>query len=136
MKDPSQQITKGYFTILNPIIPLFDGEVLENQAKPYAIITIPEYVADSNKDITKFERFKVMIDIITDYKGQKQCDELAQSVINAICPNYPKTDLILPDYDIDYTNISFFIPDRLNTLTGKISRKILSFYHDLSEKTA
>ena len=135
MKDPSPQITKGYFDLLNAIIPVFDGEALEGQSKPYAILTVPEYVADSNKDITKFERFKVMIDIVTDYKGQKQCDDLAQLVLNAICPTTRKSALILPDYDVDYTSISFMTPDRLNTLTGKISRKILSFYHDLSEKT-
>ena len=136
MKDPSPQITKGYFALLNAIIPVFDGEALESQSKPYAILTVPEYVADSNKDIVKFDGFKVMIDIVTDYKGQKQCDDLAQLVINAICPNYPKTALVLTDYDISYTSVSFYIPQRLNTLTGKISRKIISFYHDLSQKTS
>jgi hypothetical protein len=135
MKDPSHQITKGYFDLLNPIIPVFDGEAIENSPKPYAVLTVPEYVADSNKDIVQFERFKVMIDIVTDYKGQKQCDELAQIIINTICPNYPRTALILTDYVVDYTTLTFFTPQRLNTLTGKISRKILSFYHDLSEKT-
>ena len=136
MKDPSPQITKGYFALLNAIIPVFDGEALESQSKPYAILTVPEYTADSNKDIVKFDGFKVMIDIVTDYKGQKQCDDLAQLVINAICPNYPKTALVLTDYDISYTSVSFYIPQRLNTLTGKISRKIISFYHDLSQKTS
>ena len=135
MKDPSQQITQGYYTLLNSIIPVFDGEALESQAKPYAILTVPEYVADSNKDIVLFEDFKVMIDIVTDYKGQKECDELAQEVIDAICPNYPKTALTLEDYDITYTRLSCLIPPRLSTPTGKVSRKIVSFYHDLSEKT-
>ena len=134
MKDPSQQITQGYFTLLSAIIPVFDGEALESQAKPYAIITIPEYFEDGNKDIVRFEDFKVMLDIVTDYKGQKQCDELAQLVINAICPIPKRTALALADYDIDYTRMSFFIPQRLSTPTGKISRKILSFYHDLSQK--
>lgn len=135
MKDPSQQITQGYFTLLSPIIPVFDGEALESQTKPYAILTVPEYFEDGNKDIVRFERFKVMIDIVTDYKGQKKCDELAQLVINAICPTPRRTALTLADYTIDYTIISFLIPPRLSTIDGKISRKILSFYHDLSQKT-
>lgn len=134
MKDPSQQITQGYFTLINPIIPVFDGEALDSTPKPYAILTVPEYVADSNKDAIRFEDFKVMIDIVTEYKGQKQCDELAQLVINAICPNKNTTALILTDYNIEYTHLSFFSPQRLNTPTGKISRKIVSFYHDLSQK--
>ena len=135
MKDPSQQITQGYYNLLSPIITVFDGEALDTAPKPYLVLTVPEYVADSNKDIVKFEDFKVMLDIVTGYKGQKECDELAQLVINAICPSYPNTALSLPNYSVDYTRISFFIPDRLSTKTGKISRKILSFYHDLSEKT-
>ena len=134
MKDPSQQITKGYFDLLNAIIPVFDGEALDSTPKPYAILTVPEYVAGSTKDTVRFEDFKVMIDIVTEYKGQKQCNDLAQLVIDAICPNYPSTVLSLPDYHIEYTRLSFFIPQRLSTQTGKISRKILSFYHDLSQK--
>jgi hypothetical protein len=132
MKDPSQQIRTSYFNLINPIIPLFDGEALENAPKPYAIITIPLYVQGSNKDLTIFEDYKVVIDIVTDYKGQKKCEELSQLVLNAICPTQGETAIFLNDFNIGYTKFSAYSPPTLNTLTGRISRKILSFYHNIT----
>lgn len=142
MKNPSSEIRTEYITRLTGTVLLgtqavkvYDGEANQDAVRPYAIITIPRYEPEGrNKDLLIYEDFKVQLDIISVYHGQKEVDEIEQKILDIICPNDYSSTITLNSFHVGYTNFSSDNLPILRTSTGVISRKILIISHNLTQK--
>ena len=132
--DPSRQLRKAYFDKINPIIPLHDGLAVENSPMPYAIITILPVENSNIKDQLYYEDITVNIDIVSAYEGQKQVDDKAQLILNAIYSDICIPSFTLTDFQVVGLKHSFIPINRLATKSGYISRKIISFKQNLKQK--
>lgn len=142
MKNPSNEIRieyvaklTGTVTVNTKVVKIFDGKAWDGQTKPYVILTIPKFRPEGrNKDLLIYEDFEVQLDIISDYNGQKEVDEIEQKILDIICPNDYLSTLNLNSFYAGYTTFSSDNLPILETATGVISRKILIISHFLTEK--
>lgn len=142
MKNPSSEIRIEYITSLTGTILLetqavkvYDGEATQDAVRPYVILTIPRFEPEGrNKDLLIYEDFKVQLDIISAYHGQKEVDEIEQKILDIICPNDYESIITPPSFDVGFTNFESENLRILRTNTGVQSRKILIISHNLTQK--
>jgi hypothetical protein len=101
--------------------------------KPYIIINLGNADQEPYKQSVVFSDIKVNLDIVSTYNGQKETDEISQSILDIICTN-GKCTLELEDFNIMGIRYSFNPIPLQRTETGILSRKIISFYHNLRQK--
>lgn len=132
MKDPSKNLRESYKTALNSFS-VYDGMAPNGVPKPYIIINLGSADQDPYKQSVVYSDVKVNLDIVSDYNGQKETDDIGQSILDIISPN-GKCTLDLADFDVLGIKYSFTPIPLQRTDTGVLSRKIISFYHNLRQK--
>jgi hypothetical protein len=140
--DVESELMTAYVTALSSIIPCYDGLAEETQSLPYAIITlsgVDSDSADSNKDQLVYSDVKASVEIFTNYKGQKQCNEIGNQILNAILDNSQSVSFALPSFNVVKSSYSTQPYGRasiktMKTPTGYLSRKFIEFTHIISQK--
>ena len=132
MKDPSKNLREAYKTALSSFS-VYDGMAPSGVPKPYIILNLESTEQDPYKQSVVYSDVKVSLDIVSAYNGQKETDEISQSILDIISPN-GRCTLELADFDVLGIKYSFTSIPLQRTETGVLSRKIISFYHNLRQK--
>jgi hypothetical protein len=132
MKDPSKNLREAYWIALSNYN-RYDSLAPNGVPKPYIIINVSDIDQDPYKQSIVYSDVKVSLDIVSNYNGFAEVDRISQEVIDIVYSN-GKTSFELPDFHIMGLKISVQSIPIIETPTGAISRKIISFYHNLRQK--
>ena len=140
--DAESELMTAYIALITPIIPCFDGMAEESQTLPYAIVSLSGIDSDSKgstKDSLAYNDVMVDIEVFTNYKGQKRCNELGNLILNAGYQDLKNSAIVLPNFSIIKTNhntnpYGFSSIKAMKTPTGWLSRKRIQFKHNIIQK--
>lgn len=130
LKVPTRELSQLYQTSLSSFSVF--THILENQEKPFVRLSFPSKITGSNKTTQLFE-VVAYLDIVTQYKGQKQCEDIADSILAIIYPDGNFFTNEVPSWYIQNVTVSFpetNLPEEQST-TGVINRLIIQINHTL-----
>lgn len=129
-KIPTRELSQLYLTALSSFS--VSTHILEGQAKPFIRLSFPSKITGENKSRQLYD-IVTYLDIVTEYKGQKQCEDIAESVLDII---YPDGNFFVKEtasWEIQNVSVSFpnvTLPEE-QSQTGVINRLIIQIKQTL-----